>query len=160
MDIEQSFCIVYEICRQEITTGCILSNRKVSFRLQSDLQRRCNTISNRIQTMRVRSQHTEYLNPTVTIHELYAAKKFIYLYYQHESFTRYRITSCSLTIQTDREILLRLLKKDKKKSLTARLQNKFVYTTRDERERTGRQWATLSFLDRRDHLMVNASILY
>ena len=100
MDMEQPFRVVYEFCRQENTPGYRFFNKEISSRSDRDtlenikilIRQKPNTAT------KIVTYRTDF-NPPLTVHQVYMASEFI-PDYQRESFTRLRLMSHNLRIET------------------------------------------------------------
>ena len=102
VNIEQPFHIVYNICSENNTPGFIFVRKSMSYDCSADpLIEIANLVRTRSTNATKLSTYVTELNDSLSVHPVYLTKKFI-PDYQRESFSRLRLMSHRLKIETGR----------------------------------------------------------
>lgn len=100
--MKQPFYIVYDLCRRENTPGYRFLNREISLISDNDpMEKLRNILRNTPNSaIKIRTYVNDF-NPTLTVHNIYKTDKYV-PDYQREAFTRLRLMSHNLRIETGR----------------------------------------------------------
>lgn len=102
IDMEQPFSIVYDLCRRENTPGYRFLNRELLVVLDNDpLERVRSMLRNTPSSATKINTYINDFNPTLTVHNVYTTNDYV-PDYQREAFTRLRLMSHNLRIETGR----------------------------------------------------------
>ena len=103
LDMEQPFAIVYDLCRGEDTPGYRFLCREMLSRFDNDPLEKIRHLvrSKPDSSTKFVTYRTEF-NPMLTVHEMYTRTDVYIPDYQRESFSRLRLMSHNLRIETGR----------------------------------------------------------
>ena len=100
--MDQPFHVVYDLCRRENTPGYRFLSKEISLVPDNDhLDKIKQVIRDTPNSATKMTTYKSDLNPTLTVHKVYTTQAYI-PDYQRESFTRLRLMSHSLRIETGR----------------------------------------------------------